>query len=386
MTILMLAEGDPETWSCWSGSARGILEQLRAQGHTVETANVDLRGHDRWLAAGATLSPNRRRWATRYHLAAVPFELRSRRADAAVARRRGRVDAILQIGATFRVRRHGRVPRYLCCDSNIRVAEEGQSSGFSDASVLRPQELRAIARRELAVYRDADGIFTLSERLRRSFVTDFGIPEDKVRAIHAGPNLDLARIPGLKAARPEAQPPTILFVGFQFHRKGGDLLVESFRRIRNELPSARLVLAGPPADFAAEPGVVCLGSLDKQSPEGWQKLLQAYQSADVFVLPTRFEPFGIAFVEAMHFALPCIGPDAWAVPEIIADGETGFTVPPENVDALTERLLYLLRNPALARRMGEAAQQRARGLFTWQHAAARLTGTIASHRERPVTH
>lgn len=385
MTILMLAEGDPETWSCWSGSARGILEQLRAQGHTVETANVDLCGHDRWLAAGATLSPNRRRWATRYHLAAVPFELRSRRADAAVARYRGRIDAILQIGATFRTRRHGRVPRYLCCDSNISVAEEGKTSGFSDATVLRPQELRAISRRELAVYQDADGIFTLSDRLRRSFVNDFGIPEDKVRAIYAGPNMDLARIPRSKAPRAEAQPPTILFVGFQFHRKGGDLLVESFRRVRSEIPAARLVVAGPPAGFLTEPGVVSLGSLDKQSPDGWQRLLEAYEAADVFVLPTRFEPFGIAFVEAMHFALPCIGPNAWAVPEIIADGETGFTVPPENVEALTERLLCLLRNPALARQMGEAAQQRARRLFTWEHAAARVTGTIAGHRQ-PVVH
>ena len=382
----MLAEGNAETWSCWSGSAKGILDQLRAQGHTVETEDVDLHGHDRWIAAGATLSRNRRRWATRFHLAAVPFELRSRRADAAVARRHGWVDAILQIGATFCTRRHGRVPRFLCCDSNIRVAEEGQSSGFSDASVLRPQELRAIARRERAVYQEADGIFTLSERLRRSFVNDFGISEDKVQAIHAGPNLDVARIPRSKAPRPEAQPPTILFVGYQFHRKGGDLLVESFRRVRRDLPAARLIVAGPPADFTTEPGVVSLGSLDKHSPEDWQRLLEAYTSADVFALPTRFEPFGIAFVEAMHFALPCIGPDAWAVPEIIADGETGFTVPPENIDALTERLLHLLRNPALARKMGEAAQQRARGLFTWEHAAARVTGTMARHREPATAH
>jgi glycosyltransferase involved in cell wall biosynthesis len=146
------------------------------------------------------------------------------------------------------------------------------------------------------------------------------------------------------------------------------------------------VIAGPPADLSTEPGVVSLGNLDKQCPEDWQRLLAAYESADVFALPTRFEPFGIAFVEAMHFGLPCIGPDAWAVPEIIADGETGFTVPPDNVEALTERLLDLLRNPALARRLGEAAQQRARGLFTWQHAAARLTGTIARQREQPLTH
>src|SRR4029077_11713442 len=99
--------------------------------------------------------------------------------------------------------------------------------------------------------------------------------------------------------------------------------------------------------------IACLGDLDKNSAEGWANLAEAYTSADVFALPTRFEPFGVAFVEAMHFGLPCIGPRACAVPEIIVDGETGFTVPVDDVEALTDRLLRLLTDPSLARTMGE---------------------------------
>jgi glycosyltransferase involved in cell wall biosynthesis len=240
------------------------------------------------------------------------------------------------------------------------------------------------------VYRGAAAIFPLSERLRRSFVDDFGIPADRVRAIYAGPNFDPGRVAAVgagAAARPANRPPTVLFVGLQFHRKGGDVLVESFRRVRARLPAARLLLAGVAAGSVQEPGVECLGALDKNRPDGAAALAAAYASADVFALPTRFEPFGIAFVEAMHFGLPCIGPNAWAVPEIIADGETGFTVPVDDVDALTDRLLRLLTDRTLAGTMGEAGLARARRLFTWPHAVARMTdvmtAVVEAHR-RPA--
>jgi glycosyltransferase involved in cell wall biosynthesis len=120
------------------------------------------------------------------------------------------------------------------------------------------------------------------------------------------------------------------------------------------------------------PGVECLGDLDKATEAGWTALADAYAAAHVFAPPTRFEPFGIAFVEAMHFGLPCIGPRACAVPEIIVDGETGFTVPVDDVERLTERLLQLLTDTDLGRRMGDAGRARARDMFTWPRVVERM--------------
>jgi len=372
MRILFLCEGDAESWDSWSGISKSIVDYIRAAGHEVIVANVDVAGVDRWLAAGATFAPARRRWATRYHLGAAPFWLRSRRARRHILTERERIDGIVQIGSTFEPRGRGDIPYFVCSDSNIRVAQQGASSGFSDATPLTHAELEGIAGREGRVYRSASAIFPLSERLRRSFIDDFGIAADRVKAIYAGPNFDVARVPVGAVQNAQPHPPTVLFVGRQYHRKGGDLLVESFRKVRTCIPDARLMIAGLPPGYIDVAGVTCLGDLDKGTDAGWHALSNAYASADVFALPTRFEPFGIAFVEAMHFGLPCIGPQAWAVPEIIANGETGFTVPVDDVDRLTDRLLQLLMQPDLARRMGEAARVRARELFTWPRVVRRM--------------
>jgi starch synthase len=382
-----LCEGDAESWDSWSGISKSIVDHLRAAGHTVVAGDVDVAGSARLLAAASTFAIDRRRWATRYHLGRVPFHLRSRRARHHIAPRRDQIDAILQVGATFEPLGRGNVPYFLCCDSNIRVAQQGASSGCSDATALTDSELDAIAQRERRVYRGAAAIFPLSQRLCHSFIDDFAIPAERVRAIYAGPNFDSRQVAERVVTRQDNHPPTVLFVGLQFQRKGGDVLVQSFRKVRATLPAARLLLAGVPVGFVDGPGITCLGELNKNRSEGTAALAAAYASADVFALPTRFEPFGVAFVEAMHFGIPCIGPRAWAVPEIIADGVTGFTVPPEDVDALADRLLCLLTNRRLARSMGEAGRARAERLFIWSQVVRRITDVIeaigADPRVRP---
>ena len=378
MNILLLSEGDAESWDSWSGISKSLVDALRAVGHHVETGDVDLTGADRVLGAALTFAPDRRRWTTKFHLHGTPFGLRSRRAARLIAAQRKRPDVILQVGATFDLTGASTVPRFLCCDSNIRMADHGAATGYGDAVSLTRPEQADVERRERRVYRRATGIFPLSERLRRSFIEDFGLPPERVHTIHAGPNFDITRIPRGRPRDARDHPPTILFVGRQFHRKGGDLLVRAFGRVRQRLPDARLMIAGPASLDAAGPGITLLGNIDKNQPVGWTAFVAAYDSADVFCLPTRFEPYGVAFIEAMHFGLPCVGTDAWAVPEMIVDGETGFTVPVDDLDALTDRLLRLLGDQALADAMGRAGRARALRQFTWAGVVERLLQVIAT--------
>lgn len=368
MNILVVCEGDAESPRAFSGTTLSILNQLRAAGDRVVCADADLKGLARVVAGGATISGNRSRWVASYHLGAIPFTLRSRNARRHVKAREAETDVVLQFGATFAA--PSRVPYFVYCDSNIRMAERGRLTGVSWASHLEPREIDAIARREAEVYRGARAIFTISEYLRRSFIEDFGIPEERVHAVLAGPNFDAAAV---SPAREHAEgPPTILFVGVHFERKGGDLLLEAFARVRGRIPDARLIIVGPRQLRLDAPGVTNLGFLRKEVAEESAALMRAYEQAHVFCMPTRYEPFGIAFVEAMLHGLPCIGPDAWAVPEMVRDGETGLLAAPDDVDAIADRLERLLLDPALARRMGLAGRQLALANFSWARSVAAM--------------
>jgi glycosyltransferase involved in cell wall biosynthesis len=212
---------------------------------------------------------------------------------------------------------------------------------------------------------------TISEYLRRSFVNDFGLQKNQVCNVGAGPNLDLTQVPPPRA-RPRTGTPTILFVGKQFERKGGAVLLEAFRTVRTRVLDTRLVIVGPTSPPTSEPGIEWLGNLDKNQSDGWGRLVAAYRESDVLCLPSLFEPFGISILEAMFFGLPCVGTGEWAIPEMIVDGETGYTVPRDDAPALADRLGRLLADPLRAHRMGLAGRQRAEERFSWTVVAARI--------------
>lgn len=374
MKILILSEGDAEAWDSWSGITTSLIATLRSRGHTVIAGDIDLYGWSRRIAMALSFSPNLQRWRSGYHLGAAAFRLRTRNARRLI-RMHPDAELILQIGATF-TPEGARAPYALYCDSNFRMAEYGAEYGFSDAVPLTAAQKAAVHRRERGVYENAACVFAISGRLRRSFIEDIGLPADRVHAIHAGPNFSAEELRQAELPK-EAHPPTVLFVGRQFDRKGGDVLLRAFRRVRARVPEAELVIVGPDKALASEPGVSWQGRLDRRTPEGAAALLRAYRNADVFCLPTRFEPFGIVFLEAMFFGLACVGTDAWAVPEMIADGETGFTVPINDDVALADRLTRLLTDPALTRQLGQAGRERAQVYFTWPAVVSRLLHGLA---------
>ena len=80
-----------------------------------------------------------------------------------------------------------------------------------------------------------------------------------------------------------------------------------------------------------------------------------FARATVFTMPTLWEPFGIAFLDAMACGVPCVGTAIEAVPEIVEAGRTGVLVPPGDPVALADALVALLADPARAREMGAQA-------------------------------
>jgi len=372
VAVLQLAEGNAETWDSWSGMSHSLLLALRSLGCEVRAIDVSSYGLSNWLSMARTISRRRSRWAARHHFGPVGFRFRSARATGAAAESR-RSEALLQIGATFEVSDASNRPLFCFCDANAVFAARGRP--YSDIAPLTDRELRSVIERERRIYGRATTIFTMSDCLRRSFIDDFGINPERVVTVRAGANL--RQIPSeADLGAPKAAAPTILFVGKQFERKGGPQLVTAFQRVRQALPHARLLIVGSRPEIPPMPGIELIGYVDREA-SGTRSLAALYLTSDLFCMPSRYEPFGAVFVEAMLHGLPCVGTDQWAMPEIIDDGTTGWLVPADDIGALAQALIKALSNRQQLRKMGEEARRRALEKFSWTRVASVMIEVMA---------
>jgi len=371
--ILFLCEGDAETAKSFSGSSRALVTNLRAQGHDVRTVDIASYGIGEFLSKVVTIAPTRLHWAARHHYGPVGRLLRSANARRACsAHPRGA--PIIQIGATFDAAPPPDTPLFFYCDAN---AAQGARGGiYSSVTSLSRRELQAMLAREQRVYDRAWGIFTISECLRQSFIRDFHMPPERVLTVHAGSNLQRAPTAEAVAGARKADEPTILFIGRRFERKGGPTLLRAFAKVREKLPTARLIIAGTTLDLPPMPGVSVVGYVHPDST-GPNSLNALYEEAHLFCMPSHYEPFGIVFVEAMLHGVPCIATDQWAMPEIVDEGETGWLVPVGDVDALASRLIDALSDRARLRTMGQLARERASARFDWRRTVSLMREFMA---------
>lgn len=138
------------------------------------------------------------------------------------------------------------------------------------------------------------------------------------------------------------------------------IVLEVFRDVRKELPT-RLVLVGDgPEREAIERGAAEIGVADDILFLGDQEYVaQILPAADVFMLPSEHESFGLAALEAMSCGVPVVGSRVGGLHEVVVEGETGFLCDPHDVGCMTQLVLSLLTNEPYRREMGARARERA---------------------------
>ena len=209
----------------------------------------------------------------------------------------------------------------------------------------------------------------MSRWLAESLVRDTGLPPDGVHVVHPG------RTAPVTAVAERAWPRTrLLTVGRGDMRvKGVDLAVAALAVLRAEIdPAITLTVAGP--EGWQLPGGVPDG-VDFRGYVPPDEVGRLMDSHDLFVLPSRLEAFGIVFVEALARGLPCVGRDAFAMPEIIEPGRGGALCSGED----PVELAYLIARCLDDERLYTACRQQAAGVaerFTWDRAGAELA-TVA---------
>jgi glycosyltransferase involved in cell wall biosynthesis len=236
---------------------------------------------------------------------------------------------------------------------------------------LDPSPLNAVIERR--IIEASDRVVVGSEFARRQLRDELGARVDHVDVVPYGvdgrfaprpPRADLRARHGLGAG------PVVLFFGGLKPRKNLHLLLDVWAHVAAEEPDARLLIAGggPMLDeLRAHAGR--LGVAERVVFTGYVPEVEktdVFNLADVFFFPSAMEGFGLTVAEAMASGLAVVASDRGSIPELTAEGETGFVCDPERGDDFVARLLTLLRDPALRRRFGAAGRDRADRLFRWE--------------------
>jgi glycosyltransferase involved in cell wall biosynthesis len=154
--------------------------------------------------------------------------------------------------------------------------------------------------------------------------------------------------------------------------KSPDLLVSAFARVLEVVPDAKLVIAGSGQeednlsrqiqDLNITGSIFMVGRLEKE------KVAQLMAAADVFVLPSKIESFGLTLLEASAAGLPVVCSDAGGITEVFRDGFNALLYPPGDDDAMAKAIIRLLQDKELAKSISVNAVETA-GKFTWERTA-----------------
>lgn len=235
---------------------------------------------------------------------------------------------------------------------------------------LRTSRIRQLHRRQIGVWRDAAGLFPMSQWLADDMIAS-GVAPDRVVVVPPGVNVEIPGDTPIPERR-RSGPARLLFVGRDFDTKAGDQVIASFQILRaRHGAGVELTVIGPPRWPLPE----MPDGVDYRGPRPRAEVDAAMASHDLFVMPSRFEGFGIVFVEALARGLPCIGRNAFAMPEIIDPESGGRLIETEDPGELADAIESALADDGLYDACRSRAAER-RAFYTWSRAARQMLDTV----------
>jgi glycosyltransferase involved in cell wall biosynthesis len=360
-----------------------IVEQVL--GHITHGENLkrhvpddpDVRPH--WIFApyateglAARLPVYRSNWTVR-------VGLRSRRLLRSV-RRCNRLDAIFfhtQVPAMLSLDHVRRTPSVISLDATPIQYDELGDSYLHHAGPLFAERLKH--RAAVAAFEAARHLVAWSDWAKAGLVEAYEVSPDKITVIPPGVSTrDWARPEPRTAADGRLK---LLFVGGDFERKGGMLLLAAFRSLRHLGLELHVVTRD---ELEPEAGVHVHRGLSANGAE----LRRLYHESDVFVLPTFGDCLPMVLSEAGAAGLPIVSTRLAAIPEVVVSGDTGLLVAPGDLDQLVAALRWMIEHPEERLAMGRRACQHVSGRYdTATNTAALVSilkavadGSKVSHR------
>ncbi len=262
----------------------------------------------------------------------------------------------------------------------VRRQHQGEDDGFPD------QRFEA----EQRIVQEADGIIAECPQDRDDLIRFYGADKDKIRDIPCGFDpQELWPINKRAAAREiglQDDQWTVLQLGRMVPRKGVDTAICGFAQMvkKQNVPARMLVVGGeartPDESITPEIGrlrkiAADEGVLDRMifsGRRGREELKYYYSAADVFISTPWYEPFGITPVESMACGTPVIGARVGGIKHTVVDGETGYLVPPNDPQAIADRLLELYQDRNKLQQLRQNGIRRVNEFFTWRKVSESL--------------
>ena len=358
---------DPVPEATWSGTPWRLRAALRdlTRVTDLETAPSPA---GRFVLRAAAVRRHGGQWISPWKV--TPLGMRATRRNLRRGLDRHPCDAVIEIGDLGQVDR----PYFLVQDITTQsVLDHFEDGGAPHFPGLTRSALEARVAWQQEVYSQASGILAMSSWMADSVIAQ-GVPAERVSVIHP------AAIATLGAPPPRPRPRTgrrsrLLLVGRDLHTKGADVVLAALEILRREVdPDLTLTIAGPAVwPFAGSPpkGVAFVGRVPAAD------VVRLYDTHDLFVMPSRLEGFGMVFAEALSRGLPCVGRDAFAMPELIRPGVNGGLVrsldPVELAEVITRTLVD---DDLYARCWADAPAVAAH--YTWERMAAEVLGAVTA--------
>lgn len=291
------------------------------------------------------------------------------------------------------VLREGRFPLVVGLQTTLKFWLESNQHRLADKR-FKTKFVDPMLELELELLNRSPALHAISHSIASEIAQSYEVClQDRTEMIPLGLD-DYSALPSIAPAPAPNADVRILFVGRLEARKGIDVLLEVLPDILTKYPSVRVDIVGndqiPNSDgttfrHAFETGSVPDNVRARVEFHGEltdPQLRGFYRACDIFVAPSRFESFGLIFVEAMIFGKPVIGCRAGGMPEVVVDGETGYLAEPGDASSLAACLEKLISDAGLRRRLGEAGRRQYESHFTVHQMAKSVVDFLASHGDK----
>jgi alpha-maltose-1-phosphate synthase len=217
-------------------------------------------------------------------------------------------------------------------------------------------------------WRRADQVIVHAEAIKHQLVNEAGVSAHKVNVIPLGA-YDLYR--NWTGSDIHEQTNTILFFGRIWEYKGLQFLIEAEPLITQQVPNARIVIAGEGESFEKYERLMV--HKDRFLVHNYyipdEMIARLFQEASIVVLPYIEASQSAVLAIAYAFGKPVIATPVGGIPEVLENGKTGYLVPPRDAQSLAKAVITLLQNPELRKEMGRNALEKARSDLSWSSIA-----------------